>query len=362
MKARLLFVLYIAVSLTIFSMIACSKNGDESAPTDPPANNTLQGPIQKPASGYGSDGPYEVAEIDFPNPEYNGTQVSIFYPKGITTPRPTIFFSHPYGGEDKTYNIGLYNFIAKKGYVVVFVPYRTYDISIDHRYETLWDGFTTAAANYPNIIDTKKVGFMGHSFGGGASIGLAYKAFKEKGWGGDGRFLFTMAPWYAFNWGSPSNYSTQQQLQDFPPNTKMITQIYEDDVFNDHRMAIDIFKNINIPNSEKDFIYFKTSTVAGYTYLTEHAMPTSRKAYDALDYYGVYRLLDAMIDYSWNGNVAAKDVALGNGSAKQTTMPGYNGQVMAPLEVTDNPTPKYPQGKYEFQCGSTTNPRISYCN
>uniref|UniRef100_A0AAU6WNH7 Alpha/beta hydrolase fold-5 domain-containing protein n=1 Tax=Chryseobacterium endophyticum TaxID=1854762 RepID=A0AAU6WNH7_9FLAO len=85
--------------------------------------------------------------------------------------------------------MGLYRFIAKKGFVVVFVPYRTIDISVDHRYQTLWQGFVKAANDYPNIIDTKKVGFMGHSFGGGASIDLAYKAFTEKGWGQDARFL-----------------------------------------------------------------------------------------------------------------------------------------------------------------------------
>jgi hypothetical protein len=361
MKTKLLPSISLVVLLAGLSTAACTQNDNESTPTDQVVDNSLQGPIQKPASGYGSDGPYQVAEIDFPNPEYSGTQVSIFYPKGITSPRPTIFFSHPYGGEEKEYNIGLYNFIAKKGYVVVFVPYRTVDISIDHRYETLWKGFTTAVSNYPNIIDTKKVGFMGHSFGGGASIDLAYKAFNAPySWGENGRFLFTMAPWYAFNWNSP--VSTQYQLQHFPSNTKMISQVYDDDVTNDHRLAIDIYKNITIPDSEKDFIYFKTSTVAGYTYLTDHVMPTSRKAYDALDYYGVYRLLDAMIDYSWNGNAAAKNVALGNGSAAQVTMPSYNGQAMAPLEVTDNPTPKYPQGKYEFPCNSSTNPRITYCN
>ncbi|WP_343521958.1 alpha/beta hydrolase [Pedobacter sp.] len=353
----------VVVMIMFMTTSACSESKydtDEIPSPQTTATNILQGPIQKPATGYGSDGSYEVAEIDFSNPQYSGTQVSIFYPKGITSPKPAIFFSHPFGGEDKDYNIELYKFIARKGFVVVFVPYRTIDVSIDHRYQTLWEGFIKAATDYPNIIDTQKVGFMGHSFGGGASIDLAYKAFTEKGWGQNGRFLFTMAPWYSFNWNSP--LSTQQQLQSFPANTKMITQVYDEDDVNDHRLAIDIFKNINISNAEKDFIYFRSSTVNGYNYVTDHAMPGSRKAFDALDYYGVYRLLDAMIDYSFNGNSNAKNVALGNGSAAQISMPSYNGQAMAPLEVTDNPTPKYPQGKYQFQCGDSTNPRIAYCN
>ncbi|MGN6421515.1 MAG: alpha/beta hydrolase [Pseudobacter sp.] len=347
------FTLFLSICTFCFS---CKKKDDPATPLN---NELLQGPVQKPVSGYGSDGSYEVAEINFTNPQYTSTQVSVFYPKGLSGPKPVIFYAHPYGGEDKSYNMGLYNFVARKGYVIVFVPYRTIDITIDHRYQTLWEGFLKAASDYPGIIDTKQVGFMGHSFGGGATIDLAFKAFTEKGWGENGRFLFTMAPWYSYNWAS--TFTTEQQLQNFPANTKMITQVYDEDDVNDHRLAIDIFRHINIPASEKDYIYFRSSFIAGYDYLTDHVMPTTRKAYDALDYYGVYRLLDAMIDYSFNGNTNAKNIALGNGSSAQVTMPSYNGQAMAPLEVTDDPSAKYPQNKYQFPCNHLSNPRLNYC-
>lgn len=335
---------------------ACSDNDNTAAAI---VDDDLEGPISRPSSGYGADGTYGVSEISFDNPEYSGTNVTIFYPSGTTSAKPTIFYSHPYGGESADYNRGLFEFIAKKGYVVVFVPYRTIDVSIDHRYLTLWSGFTKAAADYPNIIDTRKVGFMGHSFGGGASIGLSYKAFTENGWGEDGRFLFTMAPWYTFPWSE--TLTTAEQLHNFPENTKMMSQVYDEDDTNDHRMAIDIYTHINIPDSEKDFILIKSSKIAGYTYITDHVLPNSRSAYDALDYYGVYRLLDALIDYSFNGSAAGKNVALGNGSAEQVTMPGYNGELMAPLEVTDTPAPKHAQSTYEFPCNSATNLRVDYC-
>ncbi|MBB6001412.1 S9 family peptidase [Arcicella rosea] len=339
--------------INLMIILSCSKV--EETDVTEPIDDDLQGPISRPTSGYGADGTYKVAEISFPNPLYAGTSVSIFYPDGVNSARPTIFYSHPYGGEVKEYNRGLFEFIAKKGYVVVFVPYPTIGVSIDARYNTLWEGFSKAVADYPQIIDTKKVGFMGHSFGGGASIGLSYKAFTENGWGQDGRFLFTMAPWYNFQ-------ITPQQLQSFPANTKMITQVYDEDIFNDHRMAIDIFKHINIADTEKDFIYIKPSIIAGYTYHTYHNLPNTRSAYDALDYYGVYRLLDALIDYSFNNNQAAKKTALGNGASEQITMPSYKGEIMTALEVTDNPSPKYNQSKYEFRCGSVENPRILNCN
>ena len=341
--------------LSLFLFVSCSKENGSQSNQDPVyVDDDLDGPISRPVSGYGSDGTYKVAKITFPSPEYSGKNVEIFYPEGITSPKPTIFYSHPYGGEESAYNIGLYEFIAKKGYVVVFAPYPTIGVTIDERYNTLWQSFKKAVTDYPNIISVTKVGFMGHSFGGGASFALAHKAFVDEGWGENGRFIFAMAQWYSYQ-------ITQTELQNFPSNTKLITQVYDDDVTNDHRLAIDIFKNINIPNSEKDFILIKKSVLPNFTYTAEHNLPNTQSSYDAYDYYGIYRLLDAMIDYSFNGNAAAKNVALGNGSAEQRTMPSYNGQSLSPLVVTDNPTPLYPQSKYTFKCGASNNPRIANC-
>jgi hypothetical protein len=341
------------LTLVIVLLSACnkSKNTDPTPPTD----DDLAGPISRPTSGYGADGTFTVAKITFPSPLYTGKNVEIFYPQGITSPKPVIFYSHPYGGEESAYNIGLYEFVAKKGYVIVFAPYPTTGVSIDDRYATLWQSFKKAATDYPTIIDLAKVGFMGHSFGGGASFGLAYKGFVEEGWGKNGRFIFAMAQWYSYQ-------ITDAQLQNFPSNTKLITQVYDDDVTNDHRMAMDMFKHINISDEEKDYILIKKSVLPNYTYTAEHTLPNTQTAYDAYDYYGVYRLLDAMIDYSFNGNVAGKKVALGNGSTEQITMPSYNGQALTPLVVTDNPSPIYPQNKYTFPCNAANNPRIGNCN
>ena len=332
-------------------LLSCKKNN----PPDTYVDDDLEGPISRPASGYGADGTYQVANVSFPSPVYTGKNVTIFYPKGNTSPVPVIFYSHPYGGEESAYNIGLYDFIAKKGYAVVFAPYPTTGVSIDERYNTLWQSFKKAVTDYPQIIDTRKAAFMGHSFGGGASFALAYKGFTEEGWGADGRFIFAMAQWYAYQ-------LTDAMLANFPSNTKLITEVYADDETNDHRMAIDLFKRINIPASEKDYVLIRSATIDGYTYKADHALPNTQSAYDAYDYYGVYRLLDAMVDYSFNGNAAAKNTALGNGSAAQVTMPGYNGQTLPPLEVTDNPVAEYPQARYLFSCSSVNNPRLAYCN
>ncbi|WP_194150813.1 hypothetical protein [Flavobacterium pectinovorum] len=104
---------------------------------------------------------------------------------------------------------------------------------------------------------------MGHSFGAGTSFALAQRGFIDQGWGENGHFIFAMAQWYSYQ-------ITQEELESFPENTKLITQVYDDDVTNDHRLAINIFKNINIPNSEKDFILIKKSVLPTFTYTAEH--------------------------------------------------------------------------------------------
>jgi hypothetical protein len=304
--------------------------------------------ISKPATGYGSDGVHPVGVVSFQNPNFQGKKIEIYYPKDVKTKVPTLFFCHGYGGNNPKHIRGLLRFVASKGYAMVFVPYQTVKVTIDDRYNNLLEGFRKAARDYPFIIDTTRVGFMGHSFGGGALFGVANKCFKENNWGSNGRFLFSMAPWYSFN-------ISQDDLKSFPKDTKLISEVFDDDDTNDHRMAIDIFKSINIPDSEKDFILLKSSVVNGHNYEADHRVPSTSKAQNALDYYAIYRLLDALFDYTFTGNPAAKDVALGNGSKNQVEMPGG----LTNLVVTDNPAATHPESNYKFRWSRFQNPRMS---
>jgi len=264
---------------------------------------TYTGPIAKPTSGYGSDGSYTVATQSFNNPNFLGHDIEIYYPSGLTSPVPTIFYSHAFGGNDPNNISGFLNFVAKKGYAVVYVPYQTIGVTVQERYSNLLNGFTKAAQDYPTIIDTTKVGFVGHSFGGGASFANAYHCFTTRNWGQSGRFVLAMAQWYSYN-------ISQTELQSFPTDVKLLTIVYEDDETNDLRMANDIFNTINIPASEKDYLRVKSDTISGYVYTADHVVPNN-SAFDALDYYAYYRLLDGMCDYVFNGSLAGKDVALG---------------------------------------------------
>lgn len=306
--------------------------------------------VGKPTSGYGSDGTYTVASEAFNNVNFNGQDIVIYHPQEITTPVPTIFYSHAYGGNNPLYIKGLTDFVAKKGYAFVFVPYQTTGVSVPLRYENLLEGFRKAARDYPNIIDTTRVGFMGHSFGGGASFGNSFTCFTQNNWGSNGRFIYASAQWYSYN-------ISQNDLENFPNDVKLVTEIYESDSTNDHRLAADIFRNISISNAEKDFLILQRDTVGGYVYPADHNTPNTVIALNAHDYYGIYRLLDALADYTWTGSAAAKNVCLGNGSATQITLPGG----LKPMIQTDSPFITRPMDSYEFPCDSTINLRINYC-
>ena len=305
--------------------------------------------IPKPASGYGADGTHTPAVISFTNVFFPGNNILSYYPSDIGTKVPTIFYSHAFGGNNPVNITAMLEFVAKKGYAIVFVPYQTIGPTVEQRYGNLLAGFRKAARDYPNIIDTTKVGFMGHSFGGGASFGNAYKCFTENNWGSKGRFIYALAEWYSYN-------ISQDELRNFPSDTKLLTEVFDDDETNDLRMAIDIFNNINIPADEKDYLLLKSDTLNGYVYLADHVVPNT-SVFNAYDYYAYYRFIDALCDYTFNNNPAGKATALGNGSAAQVTMPGG----LKPLVYTDYPVVQYPESKYLFPCDSTINPRLSYC-
>lgn len=303
-----------------------------------------------PTDGYGSEGPHEMSTESFPNPYFPEEDIMIFHPADIGTQVPTLFYSHAFGGNDPFHVIRLMNFLAGKGYAIVFVPYQTVGVSIEERYENLLQGFRKAARDYSAIIDTTRVGFLGHSFGGGAVFANAYRCFTENSWGENGRFIHSSAPWYSFN-------ISQEDLTSFPEDTKLIVEVYEDDVVNDHRMGMDMFRTINIDPSEKDFIMVKSDTINDYIYSATHDLPTNYTSFDALDYYAYFRLIDALCDYTFNGSLAGKEVALGNGSELQISMPeGLNDLVQS-----DDPLTSIPQEVFGFPCNSIANPRNMYC-
>lgn len=270
-------------------------------------------------SGYGAQGDYTLRVEKFPNPIWPIRDVEIFLPAETSGPVPVVFFAPGFSRNDSDTYGALIRHIVSRGYAVVFTAYQV--VSLDPtlhelRYATIFAGFEEAVKRYGQYLDTTRVGFMGHSYGAGAVPALAWKAINEKGWGKAAAFLFPMAPWYYFN-------ISLKRFINFPAHVKLLMQVYEGDDLCDHRIAKEIFDRINLPASEKDFVMLMTEERNSYRLGAEHGAMyggDGRERLDALDYYGVWRLFDALADYTFNGNEAGKKIALGNGSAAQRYM------------------------------------------
>ena len=79
---------------------------------------------------------------------------------------------------------------------------------------------------------------------------------------------------------------------------------------------------------------------------------------DAIDYYGIYRLVDALAEYSFYGNLDAKNVALGNNCPEQRFMGTWQDCTpVRELLSTDTPDTLQLKKSYTHSWGSVLNQR-----
>ncbi len=294
-------------------------------------------------NGYGSGGPYGMSVQTMNNPLWKGKPISVFFPKGVSGKRPVIFFSHAYGASDwkRAYTPFLQH-ITSLGYITVYSPYQTLRADFDQRYATLWKGFELAVQKFGNQMDLTRVGFVGHSFGGGATPAMAYKGLVDMKWGKRGAFVFILAPWYSFQ-------ITPEKLREFPGHVVLLMQIYDRDDTNDHRMAIDIYHNFQLPDSQKHFQVVRSESINGCEIVADHITP-GRNPSLRLKQYAVFMPFDAVSDYVFNGNPRGNQVI-------SNRMPSVKSSVYHPLFTEKNPKPMLPETKYKFPWSNKDNQR-----
>ncbi len=339
-------------TLMLFAFIFFGATAAVFADAPQFATATHQGPIPPRDGGFGSWGnetPAAPESFQFVSQGYTNT-VTIYYPAGQTSPAPTLFFAPGWNIACESY-AEVFHFWVSQGYVAVCDDYHEDSGAIGGQ---MRDSFVEAVNRYPTRIDTGKIGLMGHSSGGGLLPSTAYYLVKTKGWGGangENTFLFSSAPWIDFD-------ITDAMVADYPTGIKWIMHTYENDPGTDRRTFIELFENLPVPDSEKDFITLRADTVDGYDYQAVHSVIATGDGYgvfDALDDYGVFRLLDALADYTFTGNLTAKNVALGDGSDAQLDMGG-----LRDLISTDDPRPVLGI-TYPYPCDISGNPRREHC-
>lgn len=317
-----------------------------------------EGPVPQPTDAYGALGPYQVQSAAFWNPNWPNQAVTVYYPGGVSGKRPTWFFCHGFGGSDPENYREIMRHLASHGSVAVYSSYPAIAGGDPGTvYSILYDGFMAASRFFPELIDTTRVGFAGHSYGGGAVPAIALRAIWDEGWGANGVALFIMAPWYSY-------FVDDQDLASFPLNTKAVVQIYDADTINDHRMAIDLFRHLDIEPSNKEFLMVRSDRVGDYNYEASHRVPTGegspdgRSEFNALDSWAVHRQMQALGAAVWDGDAAAAAIALGNGSPSQLAMgKTESGRALRTMVWSDSPTPLYAPERYTFRYDDPLNPR-----
>ena len=273
-----------------------------------------QSPFQPIQSGYGANGTFAVTDEKFPSPLYDSENVHVFRPAGARSPSPVIFFAPGFANNDPKEYEPLINHVVSRGCALVYAPFQIVsgDVTLHKkRYDTIFAGFEEAVKRYGSSFDLARVGYVGHSYGAAAILSLSFRGL-ELGWGKDGLFLFMMAPWYYYE-------MSLSQFVNFPQHAKVIVQVYEQDGVCDHRIGKEIFERVNLPASEKDFVMLLREERLGYKLEADHGTP-SGSGQDAHDFYGIYRLMDALSDYAFTGSEEGKRIALGGGSAEQRFM------------------------------------------
>ncbi len=319
------------------------------------------GPVPPPTDEYGATGPYAVVRETLPSPAWPEQVVTVFRPVNAAGRRPVWFFAHGFGGTEPDYYRELIEHLASHGDVVIFSPYPiARPAEAPALYDIMWKGFVAAADRYADEIDLTRLGIAGHSYGGGAVPWLTLQAVRSQGWGTQRLGLFVLAPWYSY-------LVSDDDLAALPAHAQLVVQVYEDDLINDHRMAIDLFTHVNVAPDNKDFLIVHSDRIEGYNYAASHRVPTggdrpdsgaTRSAFDALDRWAVLRIGRALSAAVLSDDPAARRIALGHGSAEQIQMGvTASGRALRSMTSSSAPVPLFPEGRYNYGFYHWLNPR-----
>jgi hypothetical protein len=248
--------------------------------------------------------------------------------------------------------------LVNKNCFVLYAPSRRISFTrnkiIDYDFGV--DGIIEAVKRFPQI-DTTRVGVIGHGFGAGAVPSLMRK-LRANSWGNDGAFMYLMSPWYLYS-------INERDMVSFPQDVSMVVQIFQDDRYNDPRIAADIFNISGIPSSNKSFIIVPTDTIGPVRYKADYVTPLGNNSefgqFDALDSLAIFRIADSLIAGSFYDDTISCKLLDGEGAFRELHMRSrFVGDSVPPLITSDSPFVHISNrmGVYLNQWNSTRNPRI----
>ena len=259
----------------------------------------------------------------------------IFEPAGTgTAPLPLVVFLHGYGALDpETYGRWI-DHLVLRGAIVVFPQYQQDLTTSPFTYTSnavaaVKDALVRLAAGGHAVPDLARTAVAGHSYGGVLAANLAavaaanaLPAFKA---------VLCAAP-------GTGGFPTYADYADVPAGTLLLSVACEDDTVIGSTDAKRIFDETTaVPLADKDFVLVHSDPHGSPPLVAQHGAPTSLHAVpaDALDYFGFWKWLDALMDAAFTGT--NRDVALGDTPAQRFMGLWSDGVPVVEPTVTDAP-------------------------
>lgn len=320
------------------------------------------GPPSPPAMGaLGGAGPCGVGGYSIVSPaSAAGWRLDerVFVPTGTgetplasgrcdSSKRPTIFFSHGYGFGDPNAYHSLIEHWVSLGNIVVASDYNSAVLDLPVTFVQADQG-NVAAAAYEARIDTARVGFYGHSFGGGMTPYLLQQA-AARGWGTDALFGTSLDQAYT-QWegaGGPI---------EMPSTARVFVINSDDDRFADARNGIDVFDSLTLPADRKAYIMLHSDDHGVPAVDASHLAPIDLFGVGAVSY-TLWRLSDILETCSLDTRRCDHDLSFAGTWS--------DGVPIKASDVSESPVDAGPTPVILAECtgpiAQLWNPRIAQC-
>lgn len=258
------------------------------------ATSCTPGPPQPP-TGPGSNTPCGRTNAQVTNPGNIFNPIYVSYPTGTAaspltggscgdSSRPVLFLVHGYLANMNWLYEGVINHFTRTGYIVVMATYGSGNLGDVQGSANVAVQGIAAAVPQLNREDMTNVGLIGHSLGGGM-LPYVTQQVAQRGWGGDGLWLFSLAPYRGIGSGTIT----------LPAHTRAIIEAYDRDTLVSRSVGADLFRRLSVPNSQKDHITVRSSSHGGASVVAQHTSPNSViSPDDAVKFYGIYRVGDLL--------------------------------------------------------------------
>lgn len=319
--------LVLCLTLAFFSAI------DSSASTGAPT------PPSQPTSGPGGTDYNHGAVIEH-SYDVGDKQYWLFEPNNPKPESaPVVVFNHGWGGMTPDAYRAWINHLVRRGNIVIYPRYQasfcspTYSVTPNSiaAIRAAFFRLQTEPGHTRPLLD--KVAAVGHSAGGQITANFAANARRE----GLPQPKAIMCAEPGKSYGRLTRVGIQlYDLSAIPSDTLLLTVVRDADKIVRDVDAKRIFReSTNVPLANKNYVVLVSDDHGVPKLRADHFAPTALHTVDALDFYGTWKLFDALCDAAfYNRN---RDIALG--ATPQQKLMGYwsDGTPVKPMIVTDQP-------------------------